>query len=135
MDKESRAQKHTPIRSAKKLREAGVNIKRSKTATFFDKSGYLALTPLELTDTSLTTYRNIMAFELCHYPDEPCVTDYLILMDMLIRDASEELLVRKRVIVNNLNDGNDATTVLRDLCKNITYSRMLISIVIVLLAG
>nr|XP_023925856.1 UPF0481 protein At3g47200-like [Quercus suber] len=48
-------------------------------------------------------FRNLMALEQCHYPDEAYICNYILLLDFLINSKDDvELLVEEGIIVNSL---------------------------------
>ncbi|KAF3950231.1 hypothetical protein CMV_023981 [Castanea mollissima] len=48
-------------------------------------------------------FRNLMALEQCHYPNEAYICNYVLLLDFLINNKDDvELLVEEGIIVNSL---------------------------------
>ncbi|KAM4081784.1 hypothetical protein ACJW30_11G118500 [Castanea mollissima] len=64
--------------------------------------------------------RNIMALEQCHYPSEPYICNYMLLLDYLI-DTSEDvdLLVKEKIIVNRLGSNEAVANMVNKLCSEI----------------
>jgi hypothetical protein len=64
--------------------------------------------------------RNLMALEQCHYIyiSDAYVTDYFIVIDILVDTAKDvDLLVRKGIMVNWLGGSNAVATLSNNLCK------------------
>ena len=81
--------------------------------------------PLTLDNSSETLYRNLLALEQCHYPNEAYITDYFILLGFLINTSQDvNLLVRKGVMVNLLGNTDAAKTLVNNLVTNIIYADM-----------
>ncbi|KAE8731481.1 Detected protein of unknown function [Hibiscus syriacus] len=65
-------------------------------------------------------FRNIMGWEQSYYPEETLVCDYVFLMEYLIKSSDDvDLLVRKRIIINQLGSHTAVVTLFNDLCKHI----------------
>ncbi|XP_047176453.1 UPF0481 protein At3g47200-like isoform X2 [Vigna umbellata] len=88
--------KHLP--SATELSEAGVRFK----------------------DTSELVFRNMVALEQCHYPYKSYITDYIVVLDVLVNTSHDvDLLVRKGILVNFLGDSDSAAKMINGLGKNV----------------
>ncbi|KAF2315270.1 hypothetical protein GH714_038659 [Hevea brasiliensis] len=108
------------------LHEAGVNFKASENACSIDikfKRGELKMPIFEADDTTELVIRNLMAFEQCHYPDQPLICDYISILDFLINTEKDvDLLVRKEIIVNLLGDNKTVAKLVNNLCLEIIAS-------------
>ncbi|KAM7493036.1 hypothetical protein LguiB_027645 [Lonicera macranthoides] len=109
--------------SSTELNEAGVVFKALSSESLFDISftnEVLQIPSFLLDDNTETYIRNLMALEICHYPDNSCITDYIVFMDCLINTASDvDLLVQKKIIVNCLGDNVAAANLFNNLCTNV----------------
>ena len=66
----------------------------------------------------------MMALELCHYPYEAYITDYVSILDFLINTSKDvDILVRKKVLVNWLGDTDSVANMFNGLLKNNIHSR------------
>ncbi|KAG4400691.1 hypothetical protein AAZX31_07G105700 [Glycine max] len=65
-------------------------------------------------------FRNLIAFEQCHYPEKPYICNYVSLIDSLIHTQLDvELLVEKEVIVHELGSHKDVASLVNGLCKHV----------------
>ena len=115
--------------TATQLHEAGLVFKPvSSRSCLFDikfRKGVLEMPPLTLDNSSESLYRNLLALEQCHYPNEAYITDYFILLGFLISTSKDvNLLVRKGVVVNLLANKDAAKTLVNNLVTNIIYADM-----------
>ncbi|KAF2295811.1 hypothetical protein GH714_034094 [Hevea brasiliensis] len=109
--------------SATKLHEAGVTFKASEDAwplgiTF--EGGVLSMPTLKVSDSTERLYRNLMAFEQCHYPKEAYICNYIRFIDELINTEDDvELLIEKGVLVNSLGNNEKVSNLFNDLNNGI----------------
>uniref|UniRef100_A0A7N2LGE6 Uncharacterized protein n=1 Tax=Quercus lobata TaxID=97700 RepID=A0A7N2LGE6_QUELO len=69
-------------------------------------------------------FRNLMALEQCHYPDEAYICNYIKLLDFLInREEDVELLVDKKIIVNSLGSNHAVAKMINHLCREIVGTK------------
>ncbi|XP_050282415.1 UPF0481 protein At3g47200-like [Quercus robur] len=69
-------------------------------------------------------FRNLMALEQCHYPDEAYICNYIELLDFLInREEDVELLVDKKIIVNSLGSNRAVAKMINNLCREIVGTK------------
>nr|XP_023891757.1 UPF0481 protein At3g47200-like [Quercus suber] len=69
-------------------------------------------------------FRNLMALEQCHYPDEAYICNYIKLLDFLInREEDVELLVDKKIIVNSLGSNLAVAKMINNLCREIVGTK------------
>uniref|UniRef100_A0A7N2R2X0 Uncharacterized protein n=1 Tax=Quercus lobata TaxID=97700 RepID=A0A7N2R2X0_QUELO len=69
-------------------------------------------------------FRNLMALEQCHYPDEAYIFNYIKLLDFLInREEDVELLVDKKIIVNSLGSNHAVAKMINNLCREIVGTK------------
>ncbi|XVF18348.1 hypothetical protein REPUB_Repub11eG0014000 [Reevesia pubescens] len=112
--------------SAVLLREAGVRFKVSKSRCLLDiefnpKNGELKIPPLRMDESTESFFRNLMAWEKCYYPHDTYICDYIFLMEYLIKSTEDvDLLVRKRIIINQLGSNAAVVTLFNNFCKHIT---------------
>jgi len=115
---------HLP--SATELSEAGVKFKvnmQSDCLLDLRFSGrVLEIPQLKVEDWTERLFRNMVALEQCHYPEESYITDYVAVLDFLVNTSRDvDLLVRKKVLVNWLGDSDSVANMFNSLWKNITH--------------
>ncbi|XP_054780004.1 putative UPF0481 protein At3g02645 [Prosopis cineraria] len=80
----------------------------------------LQIPQFKMNCTTECVLRNLIAFEQCHYANEPYVCNYVSLIDSLIHTKEDvELLVEKEVIVHELGSDKEVATIVNGLCKNV----------------
>ncbi|XP_027334834.1 UPF0481 protein At3g47200-like [Abrus precatorius] len=78
---------------------------------------------LEVLQTTECVLRNLIAFEQCHYSDQPFMCNYVSLIDSLINTKEDvELLVDKEIIVHELGCHKELATMINGLCKNVVVN-------------
>ncbi|KAF7844960.1 UPF0481 protein [Senna tora] len=131
------------LRTATKLQEAGVSFekvtKRHLLDIKFQKHPFLTwflclgcipslnhfkarfrIPQLKVDHATECVLRNLIAFEQCHYADQPYVCNYVSLVDSLIHTKDDvELLVEKEVIVHELGSDKEVATLVNGLCKHV----------------
>lgn len=116
--------------SATQLREVGVKFEPSTSQCILDlkfslKSGVLRIPCLELNNTTETLMRNILALEQTRYRGNGYVTDYFVILHFLIQSTEDmDLLCDRGIVVNYLFDTNSATSLVKDLFKDIKWEDM-----------
>ncbi|KAL4312778.1 hypothetical protein GQ457_01G007700 [Hibiscus cannabinus] len=111
--------------SATLLREAGVKFRESSSRCLLDikfnkNNGELKIPSLKVDYSTEPFFRNIMGWEQIYYPEETYICDYIFLMEYLIKSTEDvDLLVRKRIIINQLGSHAALVTLFNDLCKHI----------------
>ncbi|XVF18199.1 hypothetical protein REPUB_Repub11eG0001100 [Reevesia pubescens] len=115
--------------SAVLLREAGVKFKVSSRRClleieFNEKNGELRIPAFRVDELTESFYRNLMAWEQWYYPRETYICDYIFLMEYLIKSVEDvDLLVRRRIMINQLGSHNAVVTLFNELCKNIIVEK------------
>ncbi|KAG2694582.1 hypothetical protein I3760_08G152500 [Carya illinoinensis] len=111
--------------TASQLYKAGVKFKVSSSRCLFDlkfANGTLEIPCIGLDNSTETIYRNIIAFEQCHCPCDSHLTDYIVLLNLLINTPKDaELLIRKGIIVNGLSNSDAVASLFNNLDTNISY--------------
>ncbi|KAK0606591.1 hypothetical protein LWI29_001241 [Acer saccharum] len=80
----------------------------------------LQIPRFEIFDETECLYRNMMALEQCHYPDETHICKFFLLMDYLIDTVKDvDLLVDEGIIANNLGDNAAIVKMFNNLCLQI----------------
>ncbi|KAM7493034.1 hypothetical protein LguiB_027643 [Lonicera macranthoides] len=75
-----------------------------------------------LEDNTKTFIRNLMTLELCHYPSDSYIIDYIIFMDDLINTSEDvDLLTKNGILVNWLGDSKAAANLFNSLSINIVF--------------
>lgn len=137
------SQKDHVLRTATKLNEAGVSFEkvhnRSLLDIRFEKKPLLSwflcfgclpcckwfkarfqFPQLKVDHRTECVLRNLIAFEQCHYPDEPYICNYVSLIDSLVHTKDDvELLVEKEAIVHELGSDDELATLVNSLCKHV----------------
>ncbi|KAI5678139.1 hypothetical protein M9H77_09089 [Catharanthus roseus] len=99
------------IPSATELTEAGIIIKRSKTASLKDitfSRGVLKLPPIILDDITKPLFLNLVAFERFHVGAGNEVSGFVFFMDNIIDNARDIALLSSRKIIQNSSGSNKA---------------------------
>ncbi|KAM7490152.1 hypothetical protein LguiA_033073 [Lonicera macranthoides] len=121
-----RKEKFQSLRNSTNLTKVGVTFrKKSSSKGLFDitfTNEVLEIPSIPLTDDTEIQIRNLMALELCRYPEKSFITDYVVFINCLIDNRKDvDLLVRKKIIVNYLGDNKVAADLFNSLCINIRY--------------
>ncbi|KAI9092966.1 hypothetical protein K1719_027489 [Acacia pycnantha] len=135
------------LRTVTKLREAGVSFEKVFDRNLLDikfvrdpiLSWFLCLgciskfkcfkarleiPQLKIEDTTECVLRNLIAFEQCHYSDQPYICNYVSFIDSLIHTKEDvELLVEKEVIVHELGSDKEVATLVNSLCKHVVTDK------------
>ncbi|XP_035548742.1 UPF0481 protein At3g47200-like [Juglans regia] len=111
--------------TASQLYQAGVKFKVSSSKCLLDlkfTNGTLEIPCIKLYNSTETRYRNVIAFEQCHYPFESHFTDYIVLLSFLINTPKDvDLLIRKGIIINGFGSNNAVASLLNNLGTNVVY--------------
>ncbi|KAF5463283.1 hypothetical protein F2P56_019206 [Juglans regia] len=112
--------------TASQLYQAGVKFKVGSSKCLLDlkfTSGTLEIPCIKLYNQTETSYRNVIAFEQCHYPYDSHFTDYIVLLSFLINTPKDvDLLIRKGIIINGLGSSNAVACFLNNLGTNVVYN-------------
>ncbi|XP_062173680.1 UPF0481 protein At3g47200-like [Alnus glutinosa] len=80
----------------------------------------LEVPPLKIHDSTEALFRNLMALEQCHYPSHTYICNYVMLLDYLIdTERDVDLLVEKKIIVNNIGSNVRVANLINKLCLQI----------------
>ncbi|KAK4270554.1 hypothetical protein QN277_023577 [Acacia crassicarpa] len=141
--------KRYPFKNATKLRESGVSFEKEKVDykplldIKFEKIAILSwflclgcfpnftyfkarlqVPELKVDDTTECVLRNLIAFEQCHYPNQPYICSYVSFIDSLIHTKDDvELLVEKEVIRHELGSHKEVATLVNGLCKYVVSDK------------
>jgi len=115
---------HLP--SATELLEAGVKFKvNTKSKCLLDlrfSGGVLEIPSLIVEDRTETLFRNMVALELCHYPKESYIIDYVAILDYLINTGTDvDILVQNKILHNWLGDSHSVANLFNGLCINVVH--------------
>jgi hypothetical protein len=84
----------------------------------------LEIPPLNIYDETDSIFRNLMALEQCHYPSNTYICNYVVLLDYLIdTKADVDLLVEKKVIVNNIGSNAAVANMINKLSTEISEGK------------
>ncbi|KAM7490158.1 hypothetical protein LguiA_033079 [Lonicera macranthoides] len=119
-----RLDKFKHVYSVTELDESGVKFQVSEKKCLLDVDfckPVLEIPCFKLNDHTETLIRNLMALELCHYPSDSYIIDYIAFMDYLINTPKDvDLLVQNGILENWLGDSKAAARLVNKLCVNIT---------------
>ncbi|XP_076889652.1 UPF0481 protein At3g47200-like [Bidens hawaiensis] len=111
------------FRSVTDLKESGVKIKKAENCQPLDvsfKRRVLKIAPVSMDDYRFTLFRNMVAFEQCHFACRPHVTAYVFFLDRLINSAEDiELLHYSGVMQHTLGGNKHAARLVNKLCKEV----------------
>lgn len=117
----------TQIPSASRLKEAGVKFQRAGYRPMLDvrfRKGVIQLPHLLIHSTTESLFRNLIAFEQCHWHFRPIVTSYAKLMDDLIDTVEDVDILSKNGVICNLLNPEDATQFFNLLCSDTHISHL-----------
>ncbi|KAF8389066.1 hypothetical protein HHK36_025751 [Tetracentron sinense] len=111
--------------SVTELHDTGVKFKAGVSGSnclldlkFID--GVLEIQPLRIHDGTEPFFRNLIAFEQCHYPSSAYVTSYASFMDYLINTPKDVgLLIHHEIIENYLGDNEELSGFINNLSKDV----------------
>ncbi|XVE63299.1 hypothetical protein DITRI_Ditri07aG0008800 [Diplodiscus trichospermus] len=115
--------------SAVSLLEAGVKFKVSLGRCLFDiefnqRNGELKIPPLKVDNSTESFYGNLMVWEQYYYPNDTFICDYILLVTYLIKSVKDvDLLVRKRITVNQLGSPGAIVALFNRLSKHIRVKK------------
>ncbi|XVE63302.1 hypothetical protein DITRI_Ditri07aG0009100 [Diplodiscus trichospermus] len=107
------------------LLEAGVKFKvglgKCLCDIEFDQSnGELKIPPLRVDNSTESFFANLMFLEKFCYPNDTYICNYILLMQYLIKSVEDvDLLVRRRIIINQLGSPEAIVALFNCLCKDI----------------
>ncbi|MED6151474.1 hypothetical protein PIB30_082912 [Stylosanthes scabra] len=110
----------THLYSASELNELGVKFKVNKESKCFldlELSGHTLRIPSIILDNyTEIVWRNLLAFEQCHFIEDSYFLDYIVALDFLINtDKDVDLLIKEGIIKNWLGDSNAVTKLFNNL--------------------
>ncbi|KAG6677417.1 hypothetical protein I3843_14G024600 [Carya illinoinensis] len=77
---------------------------------------FLVFPTLTVDDTTEYVFRNLMALEQCHYPEQAYICNYILLLDCLINTEKDvDLLIEKKGIVNLLGSNEEVVKLVNKL--------------------
>ncbi|KAJ4973019.1 hypothetical protein NE237_006193 [Protea cynaroides] len=114
--------------SVMELQRFGVKFKKGSSSKNSDSlihikfyEGVLEIPPLCIHDQTDSIFRNLIAYEKCHYTSPSYVRTYAILMDYLIKFADDVAFLRNRGIISNqLDNDNKVFSFFSGLSKGIS---------------
>ncbi|XP_058760483.1 uncharacterized protein LOC131633820 [Vicia villosa] len=86
----------------------------------------LLFTLIQTSHTTESYLKNLLAFEECHVPDLHLryIAQYISMLDFLIKTEKDvSILVDKKIITNWMRDANAVTTMVNNLCKNVSMPK------------
>uniref|UniRef100_A0A6N2M336 Uncharacterized protein n=1 Tax=Salix viminalis TaxID=40686 RepID=A0A6N2M336_SALVM len=109
--------------SVAELHQAGIKFKLGSSINrldikFDDDKGTLEIAQIYIEDHTEILYRNLQAFEQCNYDDNRYVCNYITMLSLLVPAAKDvEILAKKGIIENWLQDNNAVSSLFRNLSK------------------
>ncbi|KAJ4825909.1 hypothetical protein Tsubulata_006478 [Turnera subulata] len=105
------------------LSKAGIEFEKDTSKDLFDlkfERGILKIPPLRIHDSTVSLYRNLIAYEQRFQGSAQYITSYFILMDHLIDTPKDvELLVQKRVLENDWGGWEEVSDLFNSICKQV----------------
>ncbi|XP_054782205.1 UPF0481 protein At3g47200-like [Prosopis cineraria] len=84
----------------------------------------LQIPQLKIDNITECVLRNLIAFEQCHYADQPYICNYVSFTDSLIHTKDDvDLLVEKEVIIHELGSDQEVATLVNSLCKHVALDK------------
>ncbi|XP_059640858.1 UPF0481 protein At3g47200-like isoform X2 [Cornus florida] len=118
--KSSRMDRFSP--SASSLHDAGIKFKVGTGRCLLDikfANGVIEIPHLEIDDLTEILFRNLIAFEQCHYAYK-YIIQYMALMDSMINTPKDvELLIHHKIITSRLGSNEDISTLFNKICKEV----------------
>ncbi|KAK7410275.1 hypothetical protein VNO78_00933 [Psophocarpus tetragonolobus] len=116
----------THLPSATELSEAGLSFKVHESDCLLDltfSGGVLKMTELTVEDRTEVLFRNMLAFEQCHYPHQTYIADYVGVLYFLVNTSRDvDILVQNKVLVNWIGDTHSVANLFNSLGKHISQS-------------
>ncbi|KAL5698042.1 hypothetical protein ACHQM5_029130 [Ranunculus cassubicifolius] len=113
---------HLP--TATELQKVGVRIKGSENINLLDitfTNGVLAIPKLRLSNSTESTFRNIIAMEQCHPGSNYYVSDYMVVMDDLVNTPEDVgVLISSKVINSYYGNDEDVTQLFNSITRGVT---------------
>ncbi|KAK2995446.1 hypothetical protein RJ640_002743 [Escallonia rubra] len=113
------------VNSATRLSNVGLKFKVKPSNCLLDvkfENGVLEIPTFGIYDTTKLLLRNLMALEVCHYPNDSYIIDYVFMMNFLIDTVEDvDLLVEQGIIVNWLGQSAGVTTLFNNATTQISY--------------
>lgn len=111
-------------KSLTELHEAGVKFKVASTKHLLDLQfidGILEIPHIRVSEMTEAFFRNLIAFEQCHCKVS-YISDYIVIMDILINTAHDvELLVKCGIMKNMLANNLEAAMLFNNLAKEVLF--------------
>ncbi|KAK0596447.1 hypothetical protein LWI29_015754 [Acer saccharum] len=106
-----------PFRNIGKLREAGINLKRSKMGDISFSGGTLKLPPIILVESTATMLPNMLAYEMCpDFHNESEVSTYMYILNKLIVQTQDvEELREKNILLNELGSDKEMVELFNEI--------------------
>ncbi|KAK4791978.1 hypothetical protein SAY86_022413 [Trapa natans] len=117
------------VPTATELHQSGVRFTQNIESTHlldikFDRQlGILKIPHFFMGDATEAIFRNLLAFEQCHYDEGPKFTDYFLFLGQLINEPRDvELLVKSGVIENTLGDSMRAASIINNITQGLSLT-------------
>ncbi|XP_052732641.1 UPF0481 protein At3g47200 isoform X2 [Vigna angularis] len=114
------------IPSVTKLSEAGIKFAITESKCLLNISfsrRMLKIPKFRVDDYTELLFRNMVALEQFHYPDEGYITEYALVLQYLVNTGKDvDILVRDGIMENLLGDSDAAAERTKRLCRNIVLS-------------
>ncbi|KAH7841553.1 hypothetical protein Vadar_031395 [Vaccinium darrowii] len=114
------------IPTARDLREAGLSFRKGSSNNILDieyAKGVIKIPRFDIQDSSEIVFRNLIAFEMCHYHNDSYIIDYVVFMDTLTDTVQDvDILVDNGIFENSLMDRASVTTFFHSLTSEVLWS-------------
>ncbi|KAM7490162.1 hypothetical protein LguiA_033083 [Lonicera macranthoides] len=118
-----RKEKFRFLHSATELSDAGVKFQASSSKCLHDihfNKPVLEIPPFTLDQSTDTLFRNLIALELYHYPNDTYIIDYVAFLDYLLNTPRDvDLLVQNGIMFNWLSDSKNEASSYNVLTTNV----------------
>ncbi|KOM41966.1 hypothetical protein LR48_Vigan04g216400 [Vigna angularis] len=119
----TRSSQWQQIPSVTKLSEAGIRFETNESKCFLNLSfsrKVLKIPKFRVDDGTELLFRNMVALEQFHYPDDGYITEYALVLQYLVNTGKDvDVLVRAGIMRNLLGDSDSAAERTKRLCRNI----------------
>ncbi|GAB4835952.1 hypothetical protein Ancab_000871 [Ancistrocladus abbreviatus] len=108
------------------LHKAGVKIEPAEGSSLLDitfHEGVLRIPKIDIHDSDVNVWRNIMVFEQSHYIKDSYIIDYLVLLDRLIDDPKDvEILIENGILTSRMGNNENVSDIFANLVRWNTIS-------------
>lgn len=114
--------------TATRLHDAGIKFKVGESSCLLDikfTEGVLEMPHFEIDDLTETLFRNLIAFEQCHYADRYIIQYMALISSMIQTPKDAELLIHHGIITSRLGSDEDLSALFNNICKEVVFGHNL----------